>query len=103
MDTHPARLTQIITGMVPAFAGLTRPREEQVAEAVELVLATNPTLEELADARQAVLDNHQEAIDYVGYLGSRLPEEGREWMLQNRSKQADALAIAETRLRDTRE
>lgn len=95
MTTHPGRMTQILSGMIRAFAGPERPREIQIAEAVELVLATNPTLEELAEARSAVLDRHHAAADRIPNMGA----EGQAWALGDRTKKAEALAIAEERVR----
>lgn len=85
--THPGRLTEIITGMTPAFAGPRRPREQQVSEAVALVLATSPTPAELADAREEVLERKQSLID-GGVPGA----------LRDRAAMAEALAIAEQRV-----
>lgn len=99
MATHPGRLTHIITGMVEAFAGAGRPREVQIEHAVELVLATNPTPEELADAREELLTRSQEASDLV-QPGEAHHDYLKSYFLKDRAAKAEALAIAESRLPD---
>lgn len=107
MATHPGRLTEIITSMVPAFAGLPRDRAVQIAQAVDLVLETKPTLEELADAREELLvrEHYSAQRDFSGWR-EHWPEEWKDELRAAdverdapiRAAKAEVLAIVEQRL-----
>lgn len=94
MTTPQARLTQIITGMGGAFLGTMTPGERHIAAAVEWILGVDPppTLEELADAREEHLARNQRYLE-------QMTDDDKGYARRRRVAEAEALAIAEERLR----
>ena len=69
------------------------PREVQITEAVELVLKTDPTAQELADSRVALLDRSEDTVRHLKRHNYGAEDVQRE--LQDRAIKAEVLAIAE--------